>query len=191
MGTLEEGTATMDPSQLPSFVATKLALLSDARAAAAVRDNELSVKIADLRARLLGHVQRAGDDSVKLSSEVNQLLAEQKTLQAQRPIDDAILESCKAWLKALPAGTFLDEAAPQLEDGLSLATVRSRIKKLKNTVAALKAVPVPAPDLEQKIRARHCQHFRLCHLVERFRYADAGADLRHYCLPLAWRQPAR
>jgi len=38
------------------------------------------------------------------------------------------------------------------KDALSLSDVRARIKKLQNQVEALKRVPVPASDIEQKVR---------------------------------------
>jgi hypothetical protein len=118
-----------------------------------VRDHELSAKIAGLRERLLGHVRRAGDNSAELSTEATRLLTEQKTLQAQRPIDDAILASCKTWLAALPVGAVLEQVAVVVEDGLSLAAVRAQIKKMQNAVAALRNVPIPAPDIAAKVRA--------------------------------------
>jgi hypothetical protein len=65
-----------------------VALLSDGCAAAVIRADELSGQIAHLRDRLNGRVQRAGDDPVKLGIEFDRLLAEQKTLQARRPIED-------------------------------------------------------------------------------------------------------
>ena len=118
----------MDLSQAPSFVAAKMAQLSDARAVAATRSDELPAKIEHIRDRLNGRVQRGDDDPVKLRNALDQLLAEQKALQAQRPIDMGIIESCKAWLAALPTATLLEQVAPEVEDGLCLSTVRGRIK---------------------------------------------------------------
>jgi hypothetical protein len=115
-----------------------MAMLSDGCAAAATRADELTGQISHLRDRLNGRVQRADDDPVKLHIEFDRLLAEQKALQARRPTEMGIIESCKAWLAALPPGTLLDEQVdPEVEDGLSLSTVRARIKKLKNTVETL------------------------------------------------------
>jgi hypothetical protein len=54
-----------------------------------------------------------------------------------------IIESCKAWLTALPTPTLLEQVNPGVEDGLSLSAVRARIKKLKNTVETLKGVTRP------------------------------------------------
>ena len=45
-----------------------------------------------------------------------------------------------------------EQIIPDVEDGLSLSDVRVRIKKLQNQVEALKRVPVPASDIDQKVR---------------------------------------
>jgi len=143
----------MELSQAPAFVAAKMALLSDARAAAATRADELSTLIPDLRDRWSGRTARQGDHPERLRIELEQRLDEQKALQRQRPIDMSTLESCKAWLAALPPGTLLDEqVSPEVED-VSLSTVRARIKKMQDSVAALKRVPIPAPDIQDKIKA--------------------------------------
>jgi hypothetical protein len=73
-------------------------------------------------------------------------------LQRQRPIEADILGRCRAWLAALPPRAVLEQIIPDVEDGLSLSDVRARTKKLQNQVEALKRVPVPASDIEQKVR---------------------------------------
>src|SRR5262245_63915786 len=73
-------------------------------------------------------------------------------LQRQRPIEADILGRCRAWLAALPSGTVLEQIIPNIEDGLALGDVRARVRKLKDHVEALKRVPVPASDIEQKVR---------------------------------------
>jgi len=64
-----------------------------------------------------------------------------------------IIESCKAWLAALRPAIVLEQVAPVVEDGLSLTAVRARIKKLQESVAVLKRVPIPAPDIRQKVQS--------------------------------------
>src|SRR6516165_2491308 len=140
---LRKGGLLMTLHEAPAFVVVKLATLSDGCATATIRADELTAKISDLRDRLNGRVQRAGDDPVKLGIELDRLLAEQKALQARRPIDMGIIESCKAWLAAIPTATLLEQVNPGVEDGLSLSAARARIKKLKNAVETLKGVPVP------------------------------------------------
>src|SRR5215470_518573 len=142
----------MDLSQAPAFVAAKMALLSDARAAAITRADELDGQIAHVRDRLNGRVVRAGDHPAKLSIELDRLLAEQKALHARRPTEMGIIESCKAWLAALPSATLLKQVKPPgIEDGLSLPAVRARIKKLKDTVEALQGVPIPPSNVREKV----------------------------------------
>src|SRR5262245_38114935 len=63
----------MELSQAPAFVAAKMALLSDARAAAATRADELTARISDVRDRLNGRVRREGDDPAKLRIELDRL----------------------------------------------------------------------------------------------------------------------
>ena len=111
----------MDLSQAPAFVAAKMAMLSDACAAAATRADELTGQISHVRDRLNGRVVREGDHPAELRIELDRLLAEQKALQARRPIEMGIIESCKAWLAALPPGTVLEQVTPDVEDGLSLS----------------------------------------------------------------------
>jgi hypothetical protein len=59
----------------------------------------------------------------------------------------------RAWLAALPPATVFEQVAPVVEDGLSLTAVRARIKKLQDSVAVLKRVPIPAPDIRQKVQS--------------------------------------
>ena len=142
----------MDLSQAPAFVTVKLASLSDARAAAATRADELTGQISHVRDRLNGRVVREGDDPEKLRIAFDRLLAEQKAIHARRPIEMGIIESCKAWLASLPPATLLEQVNPGVEDGLSLSTVRDRIKKLKNQVEALKRVPIPPSNVREKVQ---------------------------------------
>src|SRR4051812_34427135 len=105
----------MDLSQVPAFVAAKMALLSDARATAATRADELTAQLSDVRDRLNGRVWREGDDLAELGIEFERLLAEQKTLQRNRPIEADTIDRCKAWLAALPPATVLEEIIPPVE----------------------------------------------------------------------------
>ena len=58
------------------------------------------------------------------------------------------------WLASLPPGTVLEQNfIPDVENGLSLSDVRTRTEKLQNQVEALKRVPVPAPNIREKVRA--------------------------------------
>ena len=120
--------------------------------AAATRADELIAQISFVRDRLNGRVVREGDHPAELCIEVDRLLAEQKALQARRPIDMGIIESCKRWLADLPPMTVLEQIIPDIEDGLSLRDARARIKKMRDSVAALKRVTVPPSDIREKVR---------------------------------------
>src|SRR6516225_65530 len=142
----------MDLHEAPAFVVVKLATLSDGCATATIRADELTAQISDLRDRLNGRVVRAGDHPEKLRIELERALEEQKMLQRQRPIEADILGRCRAWLAALPPQAVLEQIIPDIEDGLSLRDVRTRIKEMQDTVTALRRVPVPASDIKQKVR---------------------------------------
>ena len=142
----------MNLHEVPAFVVVKLATLSDGCATATIRADELSAQISDLRDRLNGRTVRAGDHPEKLRIELEQRLEEQKVLQRQRPIQADILGRCRAWLAALPPQAVLEQIIPDIEDGLSLRDVRTRIKEMQDTVTALRRVPVPASDIKQKVR---------------------------------------
>ena len=142
----------MNLHEAPAFAVVKLATLSDGCATATIRADELSAQISDLRDRLNGRVVRAGDHPEKLRIELERALEEQKMLQRQRPIEADILGRCRAWLAALPPVTVLEQIVPDIEDGLSLRDVRTRIKEMQDTVTALRRVPVPASDIKQKVR---------------------------------------
>ena len=60
----------MDLSQAPAFVPAKMAMLSDARAAAATRADELTGQISHVRDRLNGRVVREGDHAAELRIEL-------------------------------------------------------------------------------------------------------------------------
>jgi hypothetical protein len=143
----------MNLHEVPAFVAVKLATLSDGCATAATRADALNGQIAHIRERLGGRIVREGDNPEKLRIEFDRLSTEQNALHARRPIDMGIIASCKAWLAALPPGTVLEPVNPAVEDGLSLSTVRGRIKKLKNQVEMLRRVPIPASDIREKVQA--------------------------------------
>src|SRR5262249_50279032 len=147
---LELRRAMMDLSQAPAFVAAKMALLSDARATAATRADEVTAQISHLRDRLNGRVQRADDDPLKLHNALDQLLEEQKVLQRQRPIDTGIIESCKTWLDRLPPDTKLEPVAATT-GGRDLADVRKRIKTITAEIFALKRAPAPSNDIEARV----------------------------------------
>ena len=94
----------MDLSQAPAFVAAKMAQLSDARATAATRADELTAQISHLRDRLNGRVQRADDDPLKPGQPLwppPQPLVPPELLAAIRPDPFLVHEAAK--------GTYIAE----------------------------------------------------------------------------------
>jgi hypothetical protein len=142
----------MDLSQAPAFLAVKLATLSDACATATIRANELSAQISNLRDRWNGRTTRQGDHPEQLRIELEQRLEEQKALERLRPIEADILDRCRAWLAGLPSTTVLEQIIPKVDDSLSLSAVRARIKKLKDQVEVLRGVPIPPPNIREKVQ---------------------------------------
>jgi hypothetical protein len=71
----------------------------------------------------------------------------------QRPIEADILGLCRAWLASLPPTAALEQIIPDVEDGLALGDVRARVRKLKDQVGALNRVPIPAPNIREKVQA--------------------------------------
>jgi hypothetical protein len=143
----------MNLHEAPAHVAIKLAALSDACATATMRADELTGQISHIRDRLNGRVVREGDDPAKLRVEFDRLLAEEKALQRQRPIEADILGRCRSWLAGLPSTTVFEQIVPDVEDGLALGDVRTRVRKLKDQVEALERVPVLGSDIKQKVQA--------------------------------------
>jgi hypothetical protein len=112
----------------------------------------LAARIANLRDRFNGRIQREGDDPRQLGAELDRLLAEQKSLADRVPSASATLDACRSWLATLPPTAELEPVEVDIE-GQLLPTVRARINQLQSEVATLKQAPTPAADIEQRIGA--------------------------------------
>jgi len=62
-----------------------------------------------------------------------------------------IIQSCKAWLDRLPAGTKLEPVAVTA-DGHDLVGVRKRIKAAIAELDALRRAPAPSDDIEARVQ---------------------------------------
>ena len=142
----------MNYDGLPQHLLVKLLALDEAVAALKAGADAVERKIEDRRARLYGNARRAEDNPRVLEAELQESLGRQKVVQQRLQAEQSVLSACKAWLDRLPA-TVLEQVAPVVEDGLSLTAVRARIKKLQESVAVLKRVPIPAPDIRQKVQS--------------------------------------
>lgn len=143
----------MDLSHVPGFISAKLAAFSDARATAAIRADQLTQELADLRARWAGTKYRASDDRTDFPREVEVRLEEQKLVTARLATFGKIIDDCRAWLASLPANATLEQVAVEIETGITLPTLRAQIARFEAEVKALKQVPLPAVDIKQKVEA--------------------------------------
>jgi hypothetical protein len=131
---LTKGGPLMDLSQAPAFVAVNgrcsLTLARPLRQ----RADELTAQISDRHDRWSGRIARASDHPEKLRIELERLLAEQKSLQARRPIDMGSIQSCKAWLDRFPTGTKLEPVAVTADGMILLASaIASRPPTARST----------------------------------------------------------
>lgn len=141
----------MDLSAAPSFVTAKLAALSDARATAAVRADQLARELASLRDRWDGRVQRTSDAHTDFPKLIDAANAEQSAVSSRLSTLTRIVDNARAWLASLPSNTVLEQITPEVETGQTLQTIRERIKRLEESVAALKKVPLPSVDIRARV----------------------------------------
>jgi N-methylhydantoinase A/oxoprolinase/acetone carboxylase beta subunit len=137
---------------LPAPILARLLRLDEQAELLADRVHRASENISTSRARLAngaaGMPQREHDDL---------LVATRKAVddfpQLQSRSDDAarVVRTCKGWLSALPEGTVLEQMEINL-DGHDLASVRARIRDLKDELEKLRKVLEPAPDIAARVK---------------------------------------
>ena len=143
----------MDLSSAPAFISAKLAAFSDARATAAVRADQLTGEITNLRDRWSGKVYRPSDDRTDFRRELDQRLEEEKLVTARLSSLGRIITDCREWLASLPASATLEQVVPAVETGITLPSIRARINQFEGSVAALKKVPLPSVDIKDRVHA--------------------------------------
>lgn len=143
----------MDLSHVPGFVSAKLAALSDARTSEAVRADQLTGEIANLRDRFNGRIQRNSDARTDFPALIDAALAEQQAVSARLSTLSRICDECRKWLAQLPATSSLEQVTPEIETGITLPAIRARIKRLEEAAIALKRIPLPAADIRQRVEA--------------------------------------
>lgn len=143
----------MDLSAAPAFISAKLAALSDARATAAVRADQLARELASLRDRWDGRVQRSSDVHTDFPKLIDAALAEQTAVSSRLTILGHIIDNARRWLAQLPANATLEQVTPEIDTGLTIPAARERIKRLEASVAALKQVPLPSVDIKQRVES--------------------------------------
>ena len=77
----------------------------------------------------------------------------EKTVTARLSTLGRIIDDCRTWLASLPSTATLEQVTPEIETGLTLPAVRARIQRLEEFVKALRSVPTPSADIEQRVKA--------------------------------------
>jgi len=82
---------------------------------------------------------------------VREALVEQPKVELRLRNAQDTAETCRTWLESLPVGA---RVRPRLVDvdGHTLADVRTRRESLKAECEALRALPVPSPDIGGRVR---------------------------------------
>ena len=141
----------MNYNKLPAPVLAKLLALEQHAKKLADRVVKTEDGIASARARLTGGFEKQSEyDDLRAS--LNQLLADKPVLEKRLHAAQSTLSSCKVWLDRLPVGAVLEPVEVKT-DGRDLEEVRARIKTAEAELAALRAVPVPSADIEERVRA--------------------------------------
>jgi hypothetical protein len=86
-----------------------------------------------------------------LSASLKELVADKPTLEKKLHTAQSVLSNCKVWLERLPEGTTLEPVEVKA-DGHDLEEVRAKLEAIHAELAALRAVPTPSKDIEQRIR---------------------------------------
>ena len=94
-----------------------------------------------------------GDHEYNDLRKVLDRLVDKDLPNAKSKLDEAqyILDDCKAFLADLPDDVTLEPVKAVKPNGADLHTTRRRIADAEEEIAKLSAIPVPAPDIEDKI----------------------------------------
>ena len=140
----------MNYSKLPAPVLAKLLALEQHAKKLAERVAKTQDGIASARARLTGGFEKQSEYD-DLRATLNQLVADKPVLEKKLHAAQSTPSSCKVWLDQLPKGTVLEPVEVKA-DGHDLKEVRARIKNAEAELAALRAVPTPSADIEERVR---------------------------------------
>jgi hypothetical protein len=140
----------MNYNNLPAPVLAKLLALENAP-----KDLERKVAAAEhgiehARRRLTGGFRQQAEYD-DLCASLKQMADDKPVLEQKLHVAQGTLSRCKAWLDALPAGTTLKPVTIDV-DGFDLEEVRAKREAIRDELAALRAIPTPSADIEQRIR---------------------------------------
>jgi hypothetical protein len=141
----------MNYNKLPAPVLATLLEREQRAKQLADRVAEMQDGIASARARLTGGFEKQSEYA-DLRASLRQMVGSLPALKTRCDAAQATLSGCKVWLDRLPEGTVLEPVQVKT-DGRDLEEVRARIKTAEAELAALRAVPVPSADIEERVRA--------------------------------------
>jgi hypothetical protein len=137
---------------LPAPILAKLLALEETAEHLADQVHRASDNISASRARLqngaAGMAQREHDD---LLVATRKAIEDFPQLQAKSNNAQRVVRSCKDWIASLPENTELALHEVHV-DGHTVASVRNRIRDLKDELERLGKVPTPSPDIERRVR---------------------------------------
>lgn len=107
--------------------------------------------IADARGRLTGSFRKQAEYDDLSASLKELLVADKPMLEKKLHTAQSVLSNCKSWLERLPEGTTLEPVEVKA-DGHDLEEVRAKLEAAQAERAALRAVPTPSEDIEQRMR---------------------------------------
>jgi hypothetical protein len=140
----------MNYNKLPAPVLAKLLALEQHAKKLADRVAKTQDGIAGARTRLTGGFSKQADyDDLRAS--LHQMVGDLPALKKRCDGAQSTLSSCKVWLDQLPEGTVLEPVEVKA-DGHRLKEVRAGLEAAEAELAALRAVPTPSADIEQRVR---------------------------------------
>jgi hypothetical protein len=139
----------MKLNNVPQPVLAKLIALEEVVEALSQRVAKTQDGIASARTRLTGSFARQSEyDDVTAS--LKQLVADKPVLEKKLHAAQSTLSSCKIWLDQLPERTVLEPVKVKADGDLE--EVRARLKATEAELAALRAVPTPSANIEQRVK---------------------------------------
>jgi hypothetical protein len=140
----------MNRSKLPNGVLSRLVELDEQVEGLTRKLANTEQGIADARRRLSGGF-RSEAEYDDLRAALKKMVDEQPALERRLHAAQLIRSRCKSWLDGLPPNTILEQVATDAS-GLDLEEVRAKLEAIHAELAALRAVPTPSEDIEQRIR---------------------------------------
>jgi hypothetical protein len=140
----------MNRSDLPNGVLSKLFDLDEHVEHLTRRLANTEQGIADARRRLSGAFKDEREHN-DLRATLGELVNDKPMLEKKLHAAESVLSCCKSWLDELPPHTVLEPVATDVS-GHTLEQVHNKLAAAQAELAALRAVPTPSADIEERIR---------------------------------------